>query len=534
MIKTLKFVPTKIVSEEENSANNFAKNVHDSIQNDETDIVPRKNINGFGEKGKDHPDLIENIDYYGDNKDVGRCTVTIKRLTYEGPKYFQCFNFSSNNDSQFSELCDIHQYKIEDNIEYRYENDEVQKQKEDEYYRVNTEIQIPPLKKLHEINPTFDTQLPEVDVSSIQITKLKRATKTKKKTSKNNNKKFIKKQCERILTRGVNKGTRCTNKVVDDTVNEIGKGEGRFCKGCLEKVEVIALLSKEQKDGKIEIVPEIKISPTMPKMANDMKRAGDLPDFLLPLKNKEEFLTKDLYTLYHSKEEKKIFNDSIHSDFKSLSDHWKYIIEVIGCKEHVEYIPRILLWISDGKMKRMKDKTLWIKKETWMETDQSMMVIEANILKMEIVDRCLYILSDIKKNSTDLNNKLLDENILNIISRLKIFKSSKLSSLVIKSFISLLLDLKFSPQENPIGWDFINNMIEFTGDETKGITTTELYEAREEWLTKNPDSELQSYNISQLNSFGRMIKKYKTWEMTKARSNLTLHVGIKIRKMVEI
>ena len=77
-------------------------------------------------------------------------------------------------------------------------------------------------------------------------------------------------------------------------------------------------------------------------------------------------------------------------------------------------------------------------------------------------------------------------------------------------------------------------MIEFTGDETKGITTTELYEAREEWLTKNPDSELQSYNISQLNSFGRMIKKYKTWEMTKARSNLTLHVGIKIRKMVEI
>ena len=102
---------------------------------------------------------------------------------------------------------------------------------------------------------------------------------------------------------------------------------------------------------------------------------------------------------------------------------------------------------------------------------------------------------------------------------------------IIKSFIGILLDENFSPEENPIGWDFIHDMIEFTDNETEGITTTELYEAREEWLKNNPDPKLRSYSINELSSFGRMVKKYKTWEIIRGKGHVTLHAGIKIREI---
>ena len=482
----------KAIEESPTNIDTVEKNI-----SSEEKVIPRSNINGYGERGHN----THNIEAKDTCPFGERCQVIIRRLTDEGDKYFQCFNeiVEENSGVRNTEYCPIHQDEILHGIVHEYENDPNQKLREDEYFKQN------------------------------QIAIQKR--KTLKKSSKNKKKKvenLSTKQCEWIFARGSSKGSQCPNKVVDETIDEIGKGEDRFCKNCIVKATVVLLLAKELKEGKKEKIAEIKISPTIPKMIEDMQES--IPLFLLPLKNKKEFSLTDLFTLYYSRKENKTFNDTIHPDLKVLSPHWKYIIEVITSKEHIQNIPGVLLWGSDGKMKRMRDQTLWIKKEIWIETDKDSLIAEMTSLKTEIINRCLYALHEVKNNK-DENVRLLNENILNISNKLKNAKSSKLTASIIKSFIGILLDENFSPEENPIGWDFIHDMIEFTDNETEGITTTELYEAREEWLKNNPDPKLRSYSINELSSFGRMVKKYKTWEIIRGKGHVTLHAGIKIREI---
>ncbi len=311
------------------------------------------------------------------------------------------------------------------------------------------------------------------------------------------------KNCTWKMLHGVNKGECCPNKVAP--------GE-EFCTPCLKKKSVVAL--------------DKKVSPTLGKMEQRLEKEKKQGKFDKgDIFSRREFLLQDCIPVYKLKLGKKFFPQSTLPILTKLSDHWKFIIEVITIKRGFEKeLAAILMYHSDGRIKKDDNDIIWLRDEKnnpWVKANNKKIIFELDEYKKCLITKCIDML-------TSLCEGKKHEEINYITQKLREALTLKVPSKTVDIFLDKLPEKSSYTEKNLLGQSFIDEVLELTNDDKfYGVTTTKLFEAREKWLKDNDYDHLLSYN-NNIRLFGKIVKEHRVWEIDSS-SNTTRHLGVKIK-----
>jgi hypothetical protein len=309
------------------------------------------------------------------------------------------------------------------------------------------------------------------------------------------------------MQRGPNIGKRCPNQIV---------GGNKNCNSCLNKSSIKKLLEKK------------KISPTLTKLKEKIDKDMENFEVIEQDISNEEFQDIDLYKVLFDKAEEKIIDSKSDLILNSISSHWKFILETITMrKELSEHLVKVLLWTSNNRIIRGKNKKYWSSEnDYWVEVTKESAIVIINNLKLETIRNCIFMVSSLEEKYP--NNSKLRNDIKIIIDKLKNSMSIRIKKDTLNDFISYIIDNNFFGCINPLGQTFLDETFEFTKDNNfYGITSKKIYDLREDWIRRNPSTEITSYKENEIGVFGKMIKEYKTWETEYGK--ITKHLGIKLK-----
>ena len=306
-------------------------------------------------------------------------------------------------------------------------------------------------------------------------------------------KKIQRKRCVRRLTRGKRRGKLCNEPLPFDC-----EDDQRFCTKC----------SKTKDVQKLQDVEEDEEDDSSSSSINEEERENENEIF-------DEILAppKDLPLLVGSNDNLKITLSKLR-----IAPHWRYITELLLLKT-LEPGPlvQMLFWFSNGKFKSTDGTNLFeCSSDEWVKISRP--TTRLNRLLDELISHLSQnVLSPLKRagEQSDLIEKIQSKIVLHL--------KKELPRIVVDRFIELIFNLQEKvrdPQEINLLEFFRGSNVILISDNKKAISTSQILNHFNEWLTKN---EKPNYPSGAAH-FGRLLTKINNqnlkWKVNSAGKHL--------------